>query len=298
MKTKHSFIFFIILLFVISFNLNAQIKLKIAQVAGKEVKTKIWKGKEIQFVKSEIAVKIVSYATKIEINKLLYTVGGRIINSFDKLGWGLIELPADKDEILAVDDLLKLPFVTAAEPNMVTGVFLEPNDPYFQGTSPATYPYQWALKNTGQTPPRGTSDADIDAQEAWNISTGNSEVIIAILDSGIPMLNGSLSHPDLDVPNKIILGPDYINDGNGVRDELGHGTHVAGIAAAESNNGIGIAGVAWNCKILAIQVFDGYGNGTSNAFYNGVVYAVDYQNYFPPQTDYTNNVKFQYYEFN
>lgn len=187
MKTKQSYMFFVILLFIISVTMNAQIKRKIEQVVGKEVKTKIWQGREIQFVEREIAVKISPSATQTEINKLLKTVGGKIINSFDKLGWGLIELPADKDEILAVDDLLKLPFVTAAEPNMVTSVFLEPNDPYFQGTSPATYSHQWALKNTGQTPPTGTSDADIDAPEAWNISTGNSDVIIAILDTGIPI---------------------------------------------------------------------------------------------------------------
>ncbi|MEW6509214.1 MAG: S8 family serine peptidase [Bacteroidota bacterium] len=280
MKTKQSCMFFVILLFIISVTVNAQIKRKIEQVAGKEVKTKIWKGREIQFVRREVAVKIIPSATQTEINKLLETVGGRIINSFDKLGWGLIELPFDKDEILAVDDLLKLPFVAEAEPNMVTIVFLEPNDPYFQGTSPATYPYQWALKNTGQTPPTGTNDADIDAPEAWNISTGNANVIIAVLDSGIPMLNGSLSHPDLDDPNKIIIGRDFIetlpNDTT-VRDEYGHGTHVAGIAAAESNNGTGIAGVAWDCKIMVIQVFGAYGSGTFSAFYNGVIYAVDYQ---------------------
>lgn len=193
MKTKQSYMFFVILLFIISVTMSAQIKRKIEQVAGKEVKTKIWKGREIQFVGREIAVKIIPSATQTEVNKLLKTVGGKIINSFDKLGWGLIELPADKDEILAVDDLLRLPFVSTAEPNMVTSVFLEPNDPYFTGTSPAAYPYQWALKNTGQTPPTGTNDADIDAPEAWNISTGSSNVIIAILDTGIPMLNGSLS---------------------------------------------------------------------------------------------------------
>lgn len=93
MKTKQSCMFFVILLFIISVTVNAQIKRKIEQVAGKEVKTKIWKGREIQFVRREVAVKIIPSATQTEINKLLETVGGRIINSFDKLGWGLIELP-------------------------------------------------------------------------------------------------------------------------------------------------------------------------------------------------------------
>ena len=74
-----------------------------------------------------------------EIAELLKTIDGKIINPFDKLGWGLIELHADKDEIFAIDDLSKLPFVLVAEPDMVTSVCLDPNDPYYQGTSPATY---------------------------------------------------------------------------------------------------------------------------------------------------------------
>jgi len=119
--------------------------------------------------------------------------------------------------------------------------------------------------------------ADISAVSAWDVTTGSSTVTVAILDSGIPMLNGALSHPDLDDPNKIILGPDYSNDGEGVRDLLGHGTHVAGIVGAETNNGVGIAGVAWGCKLLIIQVFNANGSGTFQSFYNGVVYASDYK---------------------
>lgn len=281
MKTKYLFLVLLAFPIVSPRFVNAQLKHTITQVAGKTVKAEMWQGREVQFAEKEIAVKIKPSATQVEINSLLSMVGAKIINSFDKLGWGLIELPAGKDEILTIEDLSKLPFVVAAEPNMVTRVDLEPNDPYFQGTNPATYPYQWALKNIGQTPPTGTNDADIDAPEAWNISTGSSDVIIAILDTGIPMQNGSLSHPDLDDPNKIIIGRDFIEtlpSDTTVRDDAGHGTHVAGIAAAESNNGTGIAGVAWNCKIMVIQVFDGYGNGTWAAFYNGVKYAVDYQN--------------------
>ncbi|RKY46718.1 MAG: hypothetical protein DRP86_08705, partial [Candidatus Neomarinimicrobiota bacterium] len=277
MKTTKLLLILISLFSLFLSALNAQIKRDIKEISGREVKNEIWHGKQVQFAKGVIAVKITASATQKEIAELLKTIDGKIINPFDKLGWGLIELPDNKDEILAIDNLSKLPFVLVAEPNMVISTCLEPNDPYFQGTSPATYAYQWALKNTGQTPPAGTSDADIDAPEAWNISTGNSDVIIAILDSGIPMLNNSLSHPDLDDANKIILGPDYVNDGNSVMDKYGHGTHVAGIAAAESNNSTGIAGVAWNCKIMVIQVFGEYGGGYWSYFYNGVVYAVDYQ---------------------
>ena len=184
-----------------------------------------------------------------------------------------------------MEELKKSPHIIVAEPNLIGRVSYEPNDPYFKGTSPATYPHQWALKNTGQTPPTGTNDADIDITEAWDISKGTSDIIIAILDSCIPLHSYYYTpyHPDLDDPNKIILGSDFIDRPGtiyyteGVRDRYGHGTHVAGIAGAESNNGIGIAGIASNCKLLAIQVFDRYGWGTIESFFNGVVQAVNYQ---------------------
>ncbi len=63
---------------------------------------------------------------------------------------------------------------------------------------------------TGQVPPGGTSGADIHATDAWSITTGSSTVLIGVLDSGIPMLNGSLSHPDLNDQNKIIIGRDFV----------------------------------------------------------------------------------------
>ena len=110
-------------------------------------------------------------------------------------------------------------------------------------------------------------------------------MVVAVLDTGIPLLddNGNgqwneqdLSHPDLDDTGKIILGPDYVGDLEGVRDLNSHGTHVAGIAAAETNNGTGVSGVCWDCKLLIIQVFDEDGEGFASDFEDGVVYAVDY----------------------
>jgi serine protease len=217
------------------------------------------------------------------ITNSLNQLGAVIRQNFDQLGWGLIEIPAQMDIFNVISTLTQTPLFEFAEPNCVDKAVFLPNDPYFRGTTPATYPYQWGLHNTGQTPPTGTNDADIDAVEAWDLSTGQSNILLAILDSGIPMLSGALSHPDLDDPNKIILGPDYIDQSGtpeyaeGVRDRNGHGTHVAGIASAETNNNTGVAGVAGGCKILMIQVFDAYSSGNVNAFYNAVIYSVDYQ---------------------
>ncbi|MFB0516461.1 MAG: S8 family serine peptidase, partial [Candidatus Neomarinimicrobiota bacterium] len=97
--------------------------------------------------------------------------------------------------------------------------------------------------------------------------------MIAILDTGIPLVNGSLYHDDLDDPSRFFLGDDIVGDGNGVKDENGHGSHVTGIAAAESDNDEGIAGVCWDCSILAVQVLDENKNGTDDEFLEGVMYA-------------------------
>jgi len=214
----------------------------------KEIKSGRWKGREIKYVEREIAIKLKAGISENEIRSILALHKAKIKQDFDELRWGWIELPEGVDIFPVISALESMPMVEKVEPNLVGQAASEPNDPYY------TDGHQWALKNTGQSPPGGTNGADIHAVQAWDVTTGSSNVIIAILDSGIPMQNGSLSHPDLSDPNRIILGPDYVDDGEGVRDLYGHGTHVAGIAAAQANNDTGIAGVAWSCKLLIIQV--------------------------------------------
>ena len=122
----------------------------------------------------------------------------------------------------------KNPNVEYAEPDYVV---------YADQTNPddAEFGKQWGLHNTGLT--GGTDDADIDAPEAWEVTKGRFEDKIAILDTGIDQ-----DHPDLS--EKIDLQEDFTNSLNDVNDVFGHGTHVAGIAAAVTNNVIGVAGLA------------------------------------------------------
>ncbi|GAG87547.1 unnamed protein product, partial [marine sediment metagenome] len=94
-------------------------------------------------------------------------------------------------------------------------------------------------------------------------------IIIAILDTGVDML-----HPDLD--EKIhSSGYDFVNDDSDATDDEGHGTHVAGIAAAETHNDEGIAGVAWNCKILPVKVLDSLGLGEIGKLADAIIWAAD-----------------------
>jgi hypothetical protein len=136
-----------------------------------------------------------------------------------------------------------------------------PNDPY--------YIEQWPLQNVGQT--GGTADADIDAPEAWKIETGDEDIIVAIIDSGI-----DYTHPDLvnkiwtnedEIPDNDIdddnngyiddyHGYDFKNNDPDMLDEHGHGTVIAGVIGAETNNDIGIAGICWDCKIMPLKYWN------------------------------------------
>lgn len=267
-------VFVIIISFlVLSIPTNAQ-----EMFAGKRIITGTFEGKTMKYVDGEIVIKLKEGFQRESISDALLYLNASIKQDFDELGWGLIELAEGTDIIPIIKMLKRRNEVQYAEPNQILYSHqTEPNDPYFKGTTPATYRYQWGLNNISQSPPAGIYDSDIDATEVWDLSTGSSDVIIAILDSGIPMQNGVLSHPDLDDQNKIILGNNYAGGQEGIRDLRGHGTHVAGIVAAETNNSTGVAGVAWNCKLLIIRVFDAYGNGTDLTFYNGVRDAVDYK---------------------
>jgi subtilisin family serine protease len=266
-KIRIQFVLFILLCFSLV-ALSAQ-----EMISGKQIRIGMWENQQVEYLESEIAIILKPGISQADVLPLIQGHGANIRQNFDKLGWGLIELPKGVDVLSLAATLKKNPLIEAAEPNMVDRPYFEPNDTFYQDG------HQWALKNTGQNPPGGTTDADIDAPEAWNITRGSSSIIIAILDSGIPMVNGSLSHPDLNNASKFILGPDYIdpNGANGVRDGYGHGTHVTGIAAAETNNSTGIAGVCENCRVMVIQVFaDPGGGGSHTAFRSGVIYAVDH----------------------
>ncbi len=148
------------------------------------------------------------------------------------------------------DDLTELEEVAVAEPNFIHDLpeMATPNDPLF--------PDQWDMQNTGQT--GGTIGADMKAAAAWDISTGSSSIVVAVIDEGV-----DVDHPDLAA--NMVTGYDAVTanptpegvPGNANSTD-GHGTCCAGIIAAVGNNGIGVTGVTWNSKIMPIRI--GFGN--------------------------------------
>jgi len=158
----------------------------------------------------------------VSADTLAITSEGWTVKSLDLSRVFTLRLSTGQDRTKAIDDLKRLPEVIYAEPNTNARLRLIPNDTDFSR--------QWNMHNTGQY--GGTSDADIDAPEAWDIYQGSSSVLIAIVDGGV-----NTNHTDLS-------GRVSGNTGSS-----NHATHVAGIAAAKGNNSFGVAGVDWNCSI-------------------------------------------------
>ena len=160
--------------------------------------------------------------------------------------------------------LRRNPDVEYAEPNYIVYATVTPDDPLFD--------LQYALYNPGSGPPgspQGEERADIKATSAWEETKGDEDIVIAILDTGVDQ-----DHPDID--EKIhSSGYDFINVDSDATDDEGHGTYVAGIAAAETDNNEGIAGLAWNCKILPVKVLDNMGVGGYSEMIDGIIWAAD-----------------------
>lgn len=144
--------------------------------------------------------------------------------------------------------LSKNPSVDFAEPNFIGHADMTPNDPSWSS--------QWGPQK-------------VSAPSAWDVTQGSSSVIIAVVDTGV-----DLNHPDL--ASKIVTGYDYVNLDSTPQDDNGHGTHVAGIAAAVTNNSTGIAGMCPNCKIMPVKVLNSSGSGTYANIASGIRYAADH----------------------
>lgn len=160
-----------------------------------------------------------------------------------------------------IDDLKNDDSVEIVEPNYIQHFSVTPNDPNFSNL--------WGLHNAGQTVngTAGTVDADMDAPQAWSLSTGSSSVVVAVIDTGI-----ATNHPDLTA--NLVAGYDFENLDSTPEDIVNHGTHVAGIIGAVGNNSRGVLGMNWTVKIMPLKV--GSYNGFTNArFIAALEYAVD-----------------------
>jgi hypothetical protein len=181
---------------------------------------------------------------------------GAVIRAPKASGRTLFGVSADVDVVKLAEEISQRPDVEYAEPDVIDRAQVIPSD--------VRYPEQWHLPK-------------INAVTAWDYVTGSaSSVLIGIIDSGISMsAAGALDHPDLNDGTRYLLGTDFV-DGGVPRDTHGHGTHVCGIAAAESNNAQGVCGMNWGTHVYICRTLDGGGNGSSADFADAVEEIVDF----------------------
>jgi subtilase family protein/fervidolysin-like protein/HYDIN/CFA65/VesB family protein len=177
-------------------------------------------------------------------------------------------LPANVSVEQAIATYRQDPDVLYAEPNYIVRTTNTPNDPRFSEL--------WGLNNVGQS--GGTPDADIDAPAAWDLTTGDKNVVVAVLDTGIDYnhqdLSANMFRNTLDCNANGIdddgngfvddcFGIDVANNDSNPMDDNNHGSHVAGTIGAVGNNNTGVVGINWNVSLMACKFFDANGSGTT-----------------------------------
>ncbi len=225
------------------------------------------------FSADRIIVKMKSGVSRSRARQVLSRVAGKsALKSFSYIDLSILDVGQDERSVgEIVAELNAMDSVDYAEPDFVLHLYNTPGDPSFG--------LLWGLENTGQS--GGISGADIGAPRAWGITTGSSEMVVGVTDTGV-----DYTHEDLaaniwtnpgEIPGNGIDDDNngYVDDIHGINaitgsgdpmDDEGHGTHVAGTIGAVGDNGVGVTGVNWNVKMMALKFLDASGGGyTSDA---------------------------------
>jgi thermitase len=182
----------------------------------------------------------------------IQSLRARSVGEIPGIGVRIVELPTNASEVAFQNAFRQRGDIDFAELDYIRthdqSEQIIPNDPQFSS--------EWHLSK-------------ISAPQAWTITTGSTGVIVAIADTGVDS-----THPDL--VSKMVAGWNVNDNNSDTRDVYGHGTMVAGTAAAASNNGVGVASVAWNCWIMPIRVSGIDGNAYDSKIASGITWAADH----------------------
>jgi subtilisin family serine protease len=247
-------------------------------------------------VPGELIVGFKSGVSEPQQDAALAQAGAGRKRGFPQIHAALVGVAAGRSAA-AAKALARDPRVRYAEPNYVVKTATVPNDPSFDQL--------WGLNNTGQTVNgvTGRADADIDAPEAWAFTTGSPNVVVAVIDTGV-----DFGHPDL-APQQWVnpgencgssdptivcaqrtngvdddrdgyfddwRGWDFVNHDGDPFDDHFHGTHVSGTIGALGNNGVGVAGVSWNVRVMALKFLNSGGSGSTADAVSATLYAADH----------------------
>ena len=181
-----------------------------------------------------------------EATQIHRQLGGQVRETISDIGVQVVTVPKGQanEKVKAYRANVRVAY---AEPDFVAKAVGSPDDPLFG--------YQWGLSK-------------VEAPQAWDVTTGSSSIKIAILDTGVDP-----NHPDL--AGKIVSNINF-SGSNTTNDVYGHGTHVAGIAAAITNNGIGVAGLGYSSSIMNVKVLGDDGVGYWSWVAQGIIWAADH----------------------
>lgn len=218
----------------------------------------------LDYTDSEVLVRAVSAEI---LQEALDGTEGLILKEYDDMGWYLVSVPADKTPLGFIDELEAAEGIILAEPNLLWEI-------------PPLYEDNWRDPDNGfPVAPKSGPEANdyyklwgmktIKADEAWDVTTGNERVIVAIIDTGL-----DCDHPEFESAN-IIGEMDMTGEGLARNDFHGHGTHVTGTAAADGRSGK-LAGVVWDCSIMPIRVMDLAGRIANSWLGEGMLYVADF----------------------
>ncbi|RHW43597.1 peptidase S8 [Neobacillus notoginsengisoli] len=200
------------------------------------------------FVKDEVVVDFAGHPSSEELSRINRDINGKLLKHFNST---YIFKSRTMDAQQLVDLFSKRNDVEFAEPHFILmqNALPIPNDVFYREQ------YQWNLPAIG-------------TENGWAISRGSKNITIALVDTGV-----DLDHPDL--KNRIVRGYNVLKDNNDPNDDNGHGTHVAGIIASETNNGRGVAGITWYNKIMPVKAMGKKGYGTTFDIAKGIYWATD-----------------------
>ena len=238
---------------------------------------------------SRVMARIGSDTSIEELKNGLGVLGASIASEPNPAGWVVVNLPEpDQSTIDSGNDnsllsgmkmLQASGLLESVEPDYLVSRAVTPGD---QGLAQG---WLWGLRNAGQN--GGTEGVDIDAIKAWDTSTGSSDVIVAVIDTGIRYTHQELStqmwnNPDEIAGNGIdddndgyidnVFGVDTVNFDGDPMDDNGHGTHCAGTIGAAANDGHAHVGVAWEVSLMACKFLSGDGYG----YTSGAISAIDF----------------------
>ena len=267
-------------------------------------------GQTLDYVPNQLLVKFKANVASTLANNTMQSMSADVVENFENLSIQQWEVP----NVVSLDDQNFTNLEDLAEYLMENNESIEFAEPdYYINSAPATFTPNdpnfnllWSMNNTGQT--GGTAGVDISALEAWAVTTGNKDIVVGVLDSGIDW-----SHPDLvnniwqnsgedtdgdgllvqvngewvfdeDDMNGIdddgngyvddFVGWDFVNNDNNPEDLNSHGTHVAGTIAASGNNGVGVVGVSHEVQIMPLRFLNSDGVGAVSDAVRGLNYAM------------------------